>query len=289
MNSLSTLCSVPQGMTILRVSPGQFGEVAAEHIMASTFDVPVSSLALNQTPCLVLPTSRTALPVFEAMRGTHAGRFQNAFLTHQDEYVFTTRIYPERFAKVSFSDMLRREIVEPCLGDNTEKVHLIDPYGKPMEEALKHDEFIREAGGVTTMVVGPGRGPALSDYRMREVLSRIMYPYIGNTQSSLPRRMLTRLLPSIHLGLCEVDAGENSAVFSSTGHYYLSIAGDEQSRNWYLHDDETPLRMGAYVSNLHPATVRANKLAPLGIKQDITMSLAAMLCAERIFCIALGE
>lgn len=284
---------MPSGMTVLQAPLDSLGVVAARHIMDATFG-PQSSLYIGPTtPCLALAGGRTMTPVNEALTPIYDERLRGARITHLDEYVFPSRIFPERNAAVSMGEQLRREVLGPALGKSKggwPNVHLIDPYGKPREEAEKHSKFVRESGGMTTVILGLGGAPDLGNYfGPREVLKRFFSDYTGDSSSPLLQRTMALFLFSVHLAFNEANADENSGIFSEKTVQYFAALGSMMSTEAYLHPDKVPFSTRSFVTRLHPSTIQANGVGSLGIRQAVTMGLGAILCAQHIFLVAMGE
>lgn len=143
---------------------------------------------------------------------------------------------------------------------------------------------------MTTVILGLGGAPDLVSYfGPREALKRFFSDYTGDSSSPLLQRAMAQFLFSVHLAFNEANADENSGIFSEKTVQYFAALGSMMSTEAYLHPDKVPFSTRSFVTRLHPSTIQANNLRPLGVKQAVTMGLGAILCAQHIFVIASGE
>jgi 6-phosphogluconolactonase/glucosamine-6-phosphate isomerase/deaminase len=274
---------------IIKATDATFGYVAAGVVMQATFGGAVPGLP---PPCVVFATGGTQEPMHAALAEMHGGRFANARITHLDEYVFGARVPQDVVTRLSYARTIRDKVVIPLLGRRKASgpnVHLMDTSWPSIDTTAAHDQFIRDSGGVTTVILGVGRGPTWNDLSPRRLADRFASTqYSCNRGSGSVVDIAVRMVPSIHLAFDEAMSVENAGVFTESAAALLASRAHDISAHAYLHPDSVPFRMGAFVTDLHPATIETNGLSQYGITQAVTMSLGAILCARNIILLARG-
>ena len=297
---LTPFANTVPDMRVFEASGNLFGMAGAHAITEATFGTSDPLLEADDpfadippSPTVVLATGSTVREPYAELARQEPKRWQHVNFTHLDEYIFPQKHNPLCSDSSAFSTQLRRGILTSLFGAKPEdrsNIHLFDPKGRTADEIYKHNTFIHEGGGVTTMVLGLGRGPTLKELPgLRSLLDRLHSEYReGPVISSATRQALIKLLPSIHLAFNEIDHRHNADVFSPAGRAYLAALTADTSAKAYLNPKTVPFRMETYATRLHPSTIQANALHHLRIDHAMTMSLGAILCAKNIILLAQG-
>lgn len=119
------------------------GPVAAEEIWRALRSDPV--------PVLGVATGSTPLPVYDALAGDLGAEPSSLTVFGLDEYIGLPATHPE-----SYHAFVHAHVTVP-LGLDPLRVHLPDGMASdPDHEAVRYEEAIREAGGISIQILGIG-------------------------------------------------------------------------------------------------------------------------------------
>lgn len=141
----------PSAPEVHRVDAATIGEFAADILMETveTVPQPVIGVATGSSPS---PLYRTL-----ARRDRPSNTFEATSWFALDEYIGLPAGHPQ-----SYSEVLRREIVEPLHLDPT-TVHVPNPHSDDLDRsAAAYEEAITSAGGVDLQILGIGRNGHLA-------------------------------------------------------------------------------------------------------------------------------